>query len=141
MRHRTGYNPKRRLLPAEETTAEQREALARRARYGGNPEHKRSPGDYGLTPPASPRPGKTLCDSDRPIERREAEELLHAGIRKGLLSERFVGEWPRNVWAVSDRKEAYEAQLENPAQGVYHGYPVPADDAFRRLVEEEWNAR
>jgi hypothetical protein len=42
---------------------------------------------------------------------------------------------------VSDAGEVFEAQLENPAQGTYHGYPMPEDDDFRRLVLKEWKAR
>jgi hypothetical protein len=48
--------------------------------------------------------------------------------------------WPQNVWAVLD-DEAYEAQLENRSQGAYHGYPMPSDDDFRRLVILEWKRR
>jgi hypothetical protein len=36
--------------------------LASKVRYGGNPEHKRNPGDFGLQPPSCPRPDKSLCD-------------------------------------------------------------------------------
>lgn len=34
--------------------------LASQVKYGGNPEHKRNPGNFGLTPPSGPRPGKSL---------------------------------------------------------------------------------
>jgi len=56
---RRSLNPKRRFareLPDELGTR------ANAVRYGGNPEHKRSPGNFGLIPPAAPRADKTLCD-------------------------------------------------------------------------------
>lgn len=113
---------------------------AQTAAYGGNPEHKKRPGDYGLNPPASPRPGKTLCDADRPLLKAEAECLLREGFRKGMISEQVRNDWPQNVWAVSEG-QVYEAQLENSDQGAYHGYPMQSDDDFRTLVMEEWSKR
>lgn len=86
MQRRTGYNPKRRIAAADLLTAAERASLAERITYGGNPEHKRSPGDYRLTPPSSPRPGKTLCDGEHTILKVEAVALLRAGLQKGMMS-------------------------------------------------------
>jgi hypothetical protein len=138
---RSGYNPKRKIAPIEAMSAEQRSNLANRCSYGGNPQHKRDPADYGLTPPASPRPGKTLCDASGPISKQHARALLEAGLTKGMISVRLVNGWPQNVWAVASSGEAFEAQLENREQGIYHGYPVPIDDDFRTSVLEEWEQR
>jgi len=135
------FNPKRRILPAMEWTEDRGRALAAKATYGGNSEHKSRPGDYGLTPPCSPRPGKTLCDGDRAIDRAEAVDLLRRGLKRGLVSQQMRGGWPQNVWAVSADGEAFEAQLENEVQGVYHGYPMAQDDDFRSRVIDEWNNR
>jgi hypothetical protein len=85
--------------------------------YGGNPEHKRNPGDFGLNPPIAPRRGKTLCD-DAGISRRQvAENLLRAGITRGLISALRVNGWPKNVWAVTEDGIPLEAQLENQGNG------------------------
>lgn len=111
------------------------------ATYGGNPEHKTRPGDYGLTPPASPRPGKTLCDALRPVPRAEALALLRSGFQRGMVSKHHKGDWPQNVWAVDNSGEAYEAQLENREVGAYHGYPMPQDDPFRATILKEWARR
>jgi len=117
------------------------EALADRSRYGGNPEHKRNPGDFGLTPPSSPRPAKTLCD-DAGVSRREAaHELLRSGIRDGLVSQQSRGNWPQNVWAVSDGGVPFEASLENQETGTYHGYPMMAADPLRAEIKARWEAR
>jgi hypothetical protein len=129
------------MAAADALTLAERAGLAARVIYGGNPEHKRSPGDYGLTPPASPRPGKTLCDGDRVILKSEAVGLLQAGLRKGTTSAASPEGWPQNVWAVSDSNQVFEAQLENATQGTYHGYPMPEDDDFREIVLKEWKAR
>ena len=71
---RKSFNQKRRI--ASTASQAQLEALANRVRYGGNPEHKRNPGDFGLTPSFFPRPDKTLCDLAGIAHRAEAERLL-----------------------------------------------------------------
>lgn len=129
------FNPKRRLALTPDL--EQLKKLAATVRYGGNSEHKRNPGDFGLTPPAGPRPGKTLCDAAGIFERAQALELLRQGVRRGLISDRG-GEFPQNIWAVSAEGIPLEAQLEG--NGVYHGYPMPEKDPFRESVIARWNA-
>lgn len=141
MKRRNGYNPKRRIAPVGTLPADQCQALSRKVTYGGNPEHKRSPGNYGLTPPAQPRPGKTLCDGVRDISRHEAIALLKAGLLKGMFNQCEPNEWPQNVWAVSTSGEVFEAHLENREKGTYHGYPVPEDDDFRQVIQQEWAKR
>jgi len=141
MKHRYDkFNPKRKLLsPAEaEVRSGELRALSSRARYGGNPEHKKNPGDFGLVPPSDPRQGKSLCDVAKIFKRNEAEKLLRAGLSKGLVSVRMVGEWPKNVWAVTDDGFAMEAQLENPEGGAYHGYPMPETDPLSQEVIRRW---
>ncbi|NEX17768.1 MAG: hypothetical protein C1943_14395 [Halochromatium sp.] len=123
-------------MPAEDTL------LASRVSYGGNPEHKRNPGDFGLTPPAAHRrPDKSLCDGTGILTRAAALKLLRAGIRQGLVSEQKRNGWPQNIWAVTDAGEPVEAMLENPEQGAYHGYPMPEDDPFRTQILERWRQR
>ncbi|MDD4887063.1 MAG: hypothetical protein PHO64_09085 [Thiomonas sp.] len=134
------FNLKRKLLtPAQ---AQARTALlgelANRARYGGNPEHKKTPGDFGLTPPSDPRQGKSLCDAAKIFKRDEAEKLLREGLRNGLVSDRMAGEWPKNVWSVTEDGLAMEAQLENPDLGSYHGYPMPETDPLSLEVIRRW---
>lgn len=141
MKRRTQqYNPKRRILGLAEAQAMRStlQELASRARYGGNPEHKRNPGGFALEPPAGPRPGKSLCDDAGIFRRRDAETLLRAGFHAGLVSDRFDGEWPYNVWVVTDDGVPMEAQLER--QGVYHGYPMPTADPFRDQVLKRFDA-
>lgn len=128
-------NSKRKIRPVATDT----EALARRVSYGGNPEHKRNPGDFGLNPPAAHRrTDKSLCDGVGILSRKTALKLLRAGIRKGLISVQERDGWPRNVWSVTAEGEPLEAELENSGQGCYHGYPMPQDDPFRNQVLEQW---
>lgn len=142
MKRRTNrYNPKRKLQPPEYWSERERKRRSKEASYGGNPEHKSSPGDYGLSPPCSPRPGKTLCDKGREFPKERAEQLLRAGLERGMISRQVNGSWPQNVWAISQDGEVFEGQLENRAIGAYHGYPMPEDDDFRTTVIEEWNRR
>jgi len=51
-------------------------------------------------------------------------------VSRGLISERFCGEFPKHIWAVTDDGHPLEAQLENETQGTYHGYPVGKEDNF-----------
>lgn len=46
--------------------------------------------------------------------------------------------WPQNVWAVTDKGEPLEAQLEG--DGIYHGYPMAEADPFRDKILERWTA-
>jgi len=48
---RESFNPKRALHDHMALSQAQIEKWVAAARYGGNPEHKRNPGDFGLTPP------------------------------------------------------------------------------------------
>lgn len=105
------FNLKRKLLTLAQAQAHTDflGELADRARYGGNPEHKKNPGDFGLTPPSDPRQGKSLCDAAKIFKRDEAEKLLREGLRNGLVSDRMAGEWPKNVWSVTEDGLAMEA--------------------------------
>ena len=76
--------------------------LASQAKYGGNPEHKMNPGDFNLTPPSSPRAGKSLCDSVKVFTRREAfmEEWLKERLefKKGQTYGRRDGKLKRGTY-------------------------------------------
>ncbi|MHB8254877.1 MAG: hypothetical protein ACYDEV_14555 [Acidiferrobacter sp.] len=135
------FNPKRKMKGLEGEPWPQRSALLQRIRYGGNPEHKKNPGDFRLTPPAHPRPGKSLCDDAGVFSKRVALTLLKAGLSKGLVSERFVGDWPQNIWSVTEDGKPMEAQLENAVTGTYHGYPMPEGDPLAADVVLRWNSR
>lgn len=135
------FNPKRKMLNLEECNFQSLSDLASQAQYGGNPEHKRNPGDFNLTPPGSPRSAKSLCDSVKVFTRKEALALLRKGIKNGLVSDRFIERWPKNVWSVIDNETPLEAQLESSGQGAYHGYPMPKNDPFCEEVIKQWRIR
>lgn len=84
-----------------------------------------NPGDFGLDPPSSPRPDKTLCDGTGIFERSKAVELLQEGVRRGLISVQERDGLPQNVWAVTLDGIPLEAQLENQVEATYRGYPMP----------------
>lgn len=136
MRRRKSYNPKRRIR--ESSDPAELERLAVTVRYGGNPEHKRNPGDFGLIPPTLPRADKTLCDGVSVFSRAKAEELLRKGIRRGLVSAQTRGGFPQHVWSVTDDGCPLEAELDNQETGSYHGYPMPDSDPFRIAVLDHW---
>jgi hypothetical protein len=136
------WNPKRRILAAEDAgrRGPSLAALAGRAHYTGNPEHKRNPGDFGLVPPASPRRGKTLCDRVALTRRADALGLLRRGLALGLVDARTAeGDWPGLVWAVTEEGVPLEAQHEG--DGRYHGYPLQESDPLAELLRSEWSKR
>src|SRR5271156_816767 len=73
--------------------------------------------------------------------RRVALSLLRSGIGKGLISRQERNGFPKNIWAVDEHDFAFEAQLENLAAGVYHGYPLPSADPFSVEVMRLWKER
>lgn len=137
MRRRIRYNPKRRIR--EGLDHDYLNLLVDSVNYSGNPEHKRNPGDFGLTPPSQPRADKTLRDIVGVLRRQEATKLLKEGVRKGLISEQEKNGYPQNIWAVTEDLLPLEAQLENAGKGTYHGYPMPEADPFRETVLAKWN--
>lgn len=140
MRRYGQFNPKRKVLtPAQaQARADEFGKLADRVGYGGNPEHKKNPGDFNLIPPSDPRQGKSLCDVAKIFKREEAVKLLQKGLRNGLVSDRMAGNWPKNVWSVTHDGFALEAQLENPELGTYHGYPMPDTDPLAAEILRRW---
>jgi hypothetical protein len=137
IKKRTEFNPKRRILVNPEDVFDLTE-LAKKIRYGGNPEHKKNPGDFGLSPPSDPRQGKTLCDTAGVFTRKEALELLRTGIKRGLVSVQVRNGLPQNIWSVAVNGVPIEAQLENPEMAVYHAYPLQDIDPFSKIVLELW---
>jgi hypothetical protein len=87
---RRSFNPKRSIRSQSDAPDVLRD-LSRRVSYGGNPEHKKHPGDFGLQPLNLPRLGKALCDSVWIFSRAEARRLLRDGMRKGLVSSQQRG--------------------------------------------------
>ena len=130
------FNPKRRLAPANSVSKEALDSLANAVKYSGNPEHKRSAGDFNLTPPAQSRRGKSLCDGVKIFKLRDALRYLREGLKRGAVSEQCVGGWPKVVWAVTEDGTTLEAQRDGG--GSYHGYPLPADDPMSAEVKHFW---
>ena len=133
-------NPKRKLYA--DPDGEMCSRIARAVGYGGNPEHKRNPGDFGLEPPSAhhKQPTKSLCDTVEIFERKTALRLLKKGARRGMFSRQFRGDFPQNIWSVTDQGEVLEAQLENRELGTYHGYPMEPTDPLAETILERWQA-
>lgn len=136
---RTRFNPKWRMRQSKPPD-EELQLLVNSVKYAGNPEHKRNPGDFRLTPPVQPRADKSLCDDARVFTLREATELLREGVQRGLISEQVSGpnRYPQNIWVVTRDGIPLEAQLENSEMGTYHGYPIPDTDPFQEEVLRRW---
>jgi len=135
------FNSKRKMHLLSPELLQQCAVLSESVRYGGNPEHKKNPGDFGLTPPSAPRTAKSLCDSVAIFKKSLAMKYLKRGLKRGLVSEQIVNGWPQNIWSLTDSGYPIEAQLENSETGVYHGYPMPESDPFSVEVVAAWKAR
>ncbi|MBK6727906.1 MAG: hypothetical protein IPG63_11685 [Xanthomonadales bacterium] len=143
MKPRRTVNPKRKLRPSpiDPTSIERLRVLSATASYGGNPEHKKNPGDFGLSPPALPRQGKSLCDDAGVFHRSEALRLLKCALERGLVSVQERNGWPQNVWAMAKNGIPIEGMLENPEIGSYHGYPMLPIDPLIEVVKSRWAAQ
>jgi hypothetical protein len=137
------FNPKRKLRAWDGGADDEsrRAELSELVSYTGNPAHKRNPGDFALHPPAAPRQGATLCDDAKVFGRADAEALLRMGAQMGLVDGRPTDRFPLLIWAVRQDGVVFEAKLENPEKGEYHGYPMPTSDPFREKVLEEVSKR
>ncbi|MCY4461690.1 MAG: hypothetical protein OXC26_15050 [Albidovulum sp.] len=78
-----------------------------------------------------------MCDAAGIFRRKDAQELLRKGLKRGAVSEKFVDGWPKNIWAITDDGAVLEAQRD--AVGSYHGYPLPPGDLFHDAVFKFWN--
>lgn len=129
----------KRSMRAPPLSAQERKFLHDNAGYEGIPYHKRSPGDFGLAPPAAPRPDKTLCDEAHVTQRAIAAGLLAQAIESGLASE---GEgapgYPKQMWVVDERGQVFEAMYGGSRAGLYHGYPIRRQDPFFDEVVRAW---
>lgn len=131
-------NKNRKLLPEYEFLAHKQkyDILAQNVGYQGNPVHKISPGNFGLTPPCYPESGHMKCDHYGHIHLKEdALALLQEGFEKGMVDQRTREGWPVHVWAVRDGI-VFEAKYS--LQGLYHGYPAQQDDALAKRIRHLW---
>lgn len=131
--------PNRRLAKIRPTPPET-DRLGAQVRYVGSGHHKRYPADYGFAR-ANPVPWSSLCDERRPIGLGEATALLVSGIARGMVSERSTDGIPRYIWAVSSRREVFEAQTHPNTPGLYHGYPLNDNDDMKAVVLNTWDRR
>ena len=119
----------------------QRQALAKRARYVGSPEHKDQRWWGGLPAARQLRGGRvgrlgkqttTVCPLSSPEDRHRATRWLRSAIRAGQY--RFVEsdqDFPKKVWC-HERGQAWFALCVNTKSGEYKGWPIEEDE--RRAV-------
>jgi hypothetical protein len=121
----------RRSIREAGLSPEEKAFLRAGASYEGSPYHKRSPGDFGLTPPAAPRPDKTLCDEAGVTGLAAAKSLLARAIDGGLASEGFGAPgYPKQLWVMTEDGRIFEAMYGGGKLGAYHGYPIRRSDPF-----------
>jgi hypothetical protein len=113
--------------------------LRENAEYEGISYHKRAAGDFGLTPPAAPRPDKTLCDEANVIQRSLAVALLTRAIEGGLVSDADGAPgFPKQMWVVDEKGQVFEAMYGGSRTGLYHGYPIRRTDPFFDEIARAW---
>jgi hypothetical protein len=132
----------RRTVRSSRLTSEEKAFLGAGATYEGSPFHKRSPGDFGLTPPSAPRLDKTLCDEAGVFAKGVATDLLARAIEGGLVSEATGAPgFPKHLWVVSTGGQVFEAIYGGSRTGAYHGYPIRKADPLFAEVVAAWGAR
>ncbi len=129
----------KRTMRATLLTGPEKNFLRERAGYEGVPYHKRAAGDFGLTPPAAPRPDKTLCDEANVTQRSLAVALLAQAINGGLVSDaEGAPGFPKQMWVVGEEGQVFEAMYGGSRTGLYHGYPIRRTDPFFDEVVRAW---
>ena len=136
---RQGNNPKRRVVPISELKCSDIDKLLSTVKYVGSGHHKRYPLDYGFVR-TNPVPTKSLCDLNKAIKLDEAQFLLEAGIKCGMISDMRQG-LPKYIWSVDANGTVYEAKTHPNTHGEYHGYPLGNDDAVHKYILNEWKTR
>ncbi len=136
MPRRRKFNPKRRLHKGIDK--ERAAWLADAITYRGSPLHKKVPGDFGLTPPSAPRPGKTLCDGVEIFQIKVANKYLRKGVLKGLVSNDADQGLPRYIWSVTENEFVLEARCDDFENGTYHGYPLEHNDPMVTILIKRW---
>lgn len=132
----------KRSMRATPLADHEREFLRSHAGYEGIAYHKRSPGDFGLTPPAAPRPDKTLCDEANVTRRAIANALLARAIDGGLVSDaEGAPGFPKQMWVVNESGQAFEAMYGGSRAGLYHGYPIRRTDPLFDEIVRAWERR
>jgi hypothetical protein len=129
----------KRTMRATPLTDQERKFLREHAGYEGISYHKRSPGDFGLTPPAAPRPDKTLCDEANVSQRAVAAALLARAIEGGLASDtEGAPGFPKHLWVVDETGQVFEAMYGGSRVGLYHGFPIRRVDPWFDEVVRAW---
>ena len=142
IRKREGNRPDRRFADEEFLKVEDRKALCARLRYVGSANHKLRPGDYGFHPSHNPRPSKSPCDALRAVLLAEASSLMQQGIMLGMVSQFGDGSVPKDIWAVDEANEVYEAKTRPELETDYHGYRLGDDERdMRAYILKEWKRR
>lgn len=130
--------------PVAQLSAHEKARLCRNCGYEGDPEHKRRPGDFGLSPPTATNFDKNLCD-DTSVDLaslEEAQDLFRHGIEMGLVSQKTKHDgYPARIWAIRDDGAVFEARYGGSREGRYHGFPLFHGDANYDMVKQAWEAR
>lgn len=130
------YNPKKRIAPVGTFADHDLANMIKTVEYTGKSDHKRNPGDFGLTPPANHRQDKTLCEVANVVRRKDALALLKKGLKLGTIGVPDKNGWPKRIWAVAQNDTVLEAQMD--AVGSNHDYPLKPRDPVGKVVAKIW---
>lgn len=78
------FNTKRKIKKLTAIELEDCSKLADKVLYTGNSEHKKNPGDFGLTPPSGARPRKSLCDTVNIFSKKTHSNFFNLACVEGL---------------------------------------------------------
>ena len=107
------------------------EAVAKRVRYVGSPEHKDRPSFAGQP---RPRADASICDPSLANSQAQLTRWLRDAARRGFVGAPWEGDFPRYVW-YKRNGVVYEGRLVNRGSGEYKGYPLRRDQWPEELEE------
>jgi hypothetical protein len=67
--------------------------------------------------------------------------MIQLGIRVGMISDYFFGDYPKFIWCVCEDGEVYEAKTDATSPGRYHGYRLEEEDELRNYIKSVWKQR
>ena len=77
----------------------------------------------------------------RPASPAAASPLARA-IERGLVSENIEsGGFPKQLWAIDENGQVFEAMYGGSKAGCYHGYPIRQTDPLFEQVTDAWKGR
>lgn len=102
--------------------------IASDVRYRGSDYHKRHK-------PAGRDHRTTFCPPRLNGKQDMLSEWVAEAIRKGAISGNFRGDYPSEIWYMTEDGKVYKGRITNQGLGEYHGFPIPKEEWPQKIEE------